>query len=81
MILNRRGIRRSMNEQSFIGPDRPHRPPPITAGGKNQGEAPRSSVIGCGLRLLFSSLIMDAPTLCALSLMTRMTNVISGDGH
>jgi len=81
MILNRRCIRRSMNEQSFIGPDRPHRPPPITASGKNWGETPRSSVIGCGLCLFFRSLMMHPQMLCSISLLMNRMMEISGDDH
>lgn len=81
MTLTKKWIRHSMKGRFFIGPDRPHRPPPITASGKNQGEAPRSSVIGCGLRLLFRSLMMHGQTLCSIYLLMSRMMEISGDGH
>lgn len=81
IILSRRWTRLSMNERFFIGPDRPHRPPPITASGKNQGETPRPSVIGCGLCLLFRSLMMHPQMLCTISLLMSMMMKISGDGR
>lgn len=44
-------MKRVFRDMVVVGPDRPHRPPPITAGGENRGDAPRFSVIDCGLGL------------------------------